>query len=57
MALIEIGECVFDQRQYDSSHGFESLNPIAQEAFVNHLHLTGDTDSSRSRSNPRMLGE
>src|SRR5580765_7771049 len=33
-ALIEIGECVFDQRQYDSSHGFESLDPIAQEVFV-----------------------
>ncbi len=42
-ALIEIGECVFDKRQYDSSHGFESLDPIAQEAFVNHLHLAGET--------------
>ncbi len=41
-ALIEIGECVFDQRQYDSSHGFESLDPIAQEAFVNHMHFTGE---------------
>ena len=41
-ALIEIGECVFDQRQYDSSHGFESLDPVAQESFVNHLHLTGE---------------
>jgi hypothetical protein len=42
-ALIEIGECVFDQRQYDSSRGFESLDPIAQEAFVNHMHLAGET--------------
>jgi hypothetical protein len=42
-ALIEIGECVFDQRQYDSSHGFESLDLIAQEAFVNHMHLAGET--------------
>ena len=42
-ALVEIGECVFDQRQYESSHGFESLDPIAQEAFVNHMHLDGET--------------
>ena len=42
-ALIKIGECVFDQRQYDSSHGFESLDPIGQEAFVNHIHLAGET--------------
>jgi hypothetical protein len=45
LALIEIGECVFDERQYRSSHGFESLDPIAQEAFVNHLHLSGGTAS------------
>lgn len=43
MALIEIGDCVFDQRQYDSSPGFELLDPVAQESFVNHLHLAGDT--------------
>jgi hypothetical protein len=41
-ALIEIGECVFDRRQHDSSHGFESLDPVAQEAFVNHMHLAGE---------------
>ncbi len=45
-ALVEIGECVFDQRQYESSHGFESLDPIAQEAFVNHMHLDGETAAS-----------
>ncbi len=41
MALIEIGECVFDATLFHQSHGFESLDPIAQEAFVNHLHVTG----------------
>src|SRR5262249_13477001 len=34
-------DCVFDERQYELSHGFESLDPIAQEAFVNHLHVSG----------------
>ncbi len=48
MALIEIGECIFDQQQYDSSHGFESLDPIAQEAFVYHLHLAGDAAASEA---------
>jgi hypothetical protein len=42
MALIEIGDCVFDQRQFGLSHGFEALDPVAQEAFVNHLHIAGD---------------
>ena len=42
MALIEIGECVFDAKLFDQSHGFESLDPVAREAFVNHLHVTGN---------------
>jgi len=42
MALIEIGDCVLDQKQFDLSHGFESLDSVEQEAFVNHLHLEGE---------------
>ncbi len=42
MALIEIGGCVFDRKQFGLSHGFEALDPVGQEAFVNHLHLAGD---------------
>lgn len=42
MALIEIGDCVFDQKQFGFSHGFKELDPVAQEAFVNHLHLAGE---------------
>jgi hypothetical protein len=42
MALIEIGDCIFDRKQLASAHGFEVLDPVAREAFVNHLHLTGE---------------
>ncbi len=42
MALIEVGGCVFDERQFGLSHGCEALDPIGQEAFVNHVHLAGD---------------
>ena len=42
MALIEIGDCVFDRKQFDLTRGCESLDPVAREAFVNHLHLAGD---------------
>ena len=42
MALIEIGECIYDATLFDKSHGFELLDAVAREAFVNHLHVTGD---------------
>jgi hypothetical protein len=45
VALIQIGDCVFDEGQYALSHGFECLDPIAQEAFVNHMHLAGNTST------------
>jgi hypothetical protein len=48
VALIQIGDCVFDKRQYELSHGFESLDPIAQEAFVNHMHLSGDSGTAEA---------
>jgi hypothetical protein len=41
MVLIEVEGCIFDARQLRSSHGFEWLDPVGREAFVNHLHLTG----------------
>ena len=42
MLLIEVGDCVFDKAQFGLSRGSESLDAVAQEAFVNHLHLTGE---------------
>jgi hypothetical protein len=41
MTLIEVGGCVFDERQFALSHGFESLDPVGREAFINHVHLAG----------------
>ena len=42
MALVEFDGCIFDQHQLDLSRGFESLDPVAREAFVNHLHIDGE---------------
>lgn len=33
--LIQIEECIFDQQQLTGAHGFEGLDPIGKEAFVN----------------------
>jgi hypothetical protein len=40
--LVEIDRCIFDCAQLRLSRGYESLDPVGREAFVNHLHLTGD---------------
>jgi len=42
MALVEVEGCVFDAGQLRLSHGYERLDPVGREAFVNHLHLTDD---------------
>jgi hypothetical protein len=42
MPLIEVGGCVFEAEQFGLSHGFESLDLVGREAFVNHLHLAGE---------------
>jgi hypothetical protein len=41
MALVEVGECIFDAEQLRLSHGYEGLDPVGQEAFVNHIHFSG----------------
>ena len=48
MALVQIGECVFDEQQHGLSHGFETLDSIAQEAFVNHRHLASDNATAEA---------
>jgi hypothetical protein len=40
--LVESGECIFDAELFARAHGFESLDPVAREAFVNHIHIAGD---------------
>lgn len=39
MSLVEIDGCVFDAEQLGMSHGFESLDLVGREAFVNHRHF------------------
>jgi hypothetical protein len=39
--LVEVDGCVFDEEQLSLSRGFESLDPVGREAFVNHMHLAG----------------
>ena len=46
--LIEIDKCIFDQEQLKLSHGYEDLDPIGKEAFVNHIHLTGEDRQPRA---------
>ncbi len=42
MSLVEVDGCIYDEQQLESSHGFESLDPVGREAFVNHIHVNGD---------------
>lgn len=39
--LIERNGCFFDEAELENSHGYERLDPVGQEAFVNHIHLDG----------------
>jgi hypothetical protein len=40
-SLIEIDGCVFDKVQMRRTHGHQKLDPVAKEAFVNHVHFSG----------------
>lgn len=48
MALIEINGCVFDEDRLALSHGYQAHDAIAQETFVNHIHLDGADAVSES---------
>lgn len=50
--LIEINGCIFDEEQYKGSHGYESLDSIGKEAFVNHIHLD---DENRVFESKRII--
>jgi hypothetical protein len=41
VSLAEVGGCIFDEKRICVSRGHESLDPVAREAYVNHLHLAG----------------
>jgi hypothetical protein len=42
MTLEEAGECIFDAEQLKLSHGYEWLDSVGREAFVNHVHFNAD---------------
>ncbi len=48
--LIEIDGCVFDRDQLECSHGFEELDAVGRESFVNHIHLEGADHLTRARA-------
>ena len=47
--LIEKNDCIFDIDQLSHSFGYENLDPVAQKAFVNHIHFSGIGFQERSR--------
>jgi hypothetical protein len=47
--LIELNDCIFDQDQLSHSFGYENLDPVGQEAFVNHVHFSGINFQEHSR--------
>jgi len=49
-ALIEIDGCVFDKAQLRVTHGHEKLDPIAKEAFVNHIHFSGRSRQEKAEN-------
>ena len=51
--LIEIDGCVFDRKCLSGSFGFKSLDPVGQEAFVNHVHF--DTPDRKQQAESRLL--
>ena len=48
MLLVELEGCVFDADQLRGAHGYVGLDPVAQEAFVNHIHISGPGRSARA---------
>ena len=53
MALVEVEGCVFDEGQLGLSRGYEALDPVGREAFVNHMHLAS---SDRAAAAEQIIG-
>ena len=50
---MEVDGCIFDAEQLGLSHGYEMLDPVSREAFVNHMHFTAD---DREAAAARVIG-
>ena len=53
MALIEVGGCVYDEEQLGLSRGYEELDAVGREAFVNHMHIDSE---DREAEAARVVG-
>jgi hypothetical protein len=42
VALVEVDGCIYDDASLKRSHGYESMDSVGREAFVNHIHLQTD---------------
>ena len=48
MALIEVGDCVYDEEQLGLSRGYGGLDAVGREAFVNHMHIDSEDRESEA---------
>ncbi len=48
--LIEVDGCVYDEQSFKTSHGYERMDEIGREAFVNHIHINGDDRHAQVKS-------
>ncbi|WP_269541778.1 hypothetical protein [Cerasicoccus fimbriatus] len=48
--LIEIQDCIYDEIQLKKSHGFDGLDKIGKESFVNHIHFEGSDNRGTAQS-------
>jgi len=46
--LAKLNGCIFLKEEIEQSHGYENLDAIGQEAFVNHIHIEGIDHESKA---------
>ena len=47
--LVRSGDCVFDREQLSHSFGYQELDAVGQEAFVNHIHFEGENREHQAK--------
>ena len=55
--LVEINGCVFLAEELRHSHGYERLDDIGKEAFVNHVHIEGNGHRPKSDAWVKRVSE
>lgn len=54
MRIIEVNQCFFDEEQLRKSHGFQELDSVGKEAFVNHIHF--DEENFKNEAQRKIDG-